>query len=172
MCFAPKIRGNILYLSRSRRSCVEKQSDDKGADSVDSGFRTLLSAIYIALGAAIFFFWVPVLNTLLPFAAAILLTIAQIKRSRVKSTWIASHYSWCMRTFIWYLLWAVVLAAMFLGGVLGMVGSADHLNVDQSMAMMGLGGGILITTATIISIWYAYRVVKGVLRYRIGLAIG
>ena len=152
---------------------VAGQRDSATAGGVvDGDFKKLLSAIYLVLIAAGFLFWVPTLNSLLPLAAVVLLYIAHTKRATVMGTWMESHLSWCMGTFVWSLIWGVILMVVVMGGALGLVGAADHLNADQGMAAAGLGGMLLITAGTVVCFWYIYRVVKGVIRYKKGQPIG
>lgn len=67
------------------------------------------------------------------------LIVAYIKRDDAAGTYLASHYSWLIRTFWWGLLWMVI------GGILTLV---------------LVGFGIL----AVAWIWWVYRIIKGWLR--------
>lgn len=65
--------------------------------------------------------------------------VCYVKRDDAAGTWVASHFTWLIRTFWWSLLWAVI-------GVLLMI--------------VVVGFAILVADA----IWFLYRVIKGWLR--------
>jgi uncharacterized membrane protein len=67
------------------------------------------------------------------------LIVAYIKRDDAVDTYLASHYSWLIRTFWWGLLWMVI------GGILTIV----------------LVGFAILAIAWI---WWVYRIIKGWLR--------
>jgi len=66
--------------------------------------------------------------------------INYVKRDDARDTWLYSHFNWQIRTFWFTLLWLIV------GGLL-----------------INTGLGIFILMA--VSIWLAYRIVKGWLKY-------
>lgn len=66
------------------------------------------------------------------------LIIAYIKKDEAKNTWVASHFRWQIRTFWWYLAWAVL-------GVL----------------TFGLGIGVFIFIMN--GLWFICRIIKGYL---------
>jgi uncharacterized membrane protein len=79
----------------------------------------------------------------LPSLAAVLLNY--LKRSEARSTWVASHYRWQIRTFWFALLWALVgwgLIFTIIGAVVGIP--------------------ILIA----LTLWLLYRIGRGWLRLR------
>lgn len=97
--------------------------------SQEDSNKTLTTVIY-ALHAASFFFGVTAI-------AGVIMNY--VKRSDVAGTWLASHFTWQIRTFWWGLLWSII----------GFVTTPFIV-----------GFPILFATA----IWYAYRVIKGWLR--------
>lgn len=66
------------------------------------------------------------------------LIISYIKRDEAKGTWVSSHFRWQIRTFWYFLLWALI-GAILLYVVIGL--------------------GVLF----IASVWAIYRIVKGAL---------
>lgn len=78
------------------------------------------------------------LSLLLVITFVIGLVIAYIKKDEAKGTWVASHFKWQIRTFWWYLAWAIL-------GVL----------------TVGLGIGVFILIAN--GLWFIYRIIKGYL---------
>lgn len=67
------------------------------------------------------------------------LIVAYIKRDDVAGTYLASHYSWLIRTFWWGLLWLAI-------GVILMI--------------VAVGFVVL----AVVWVWWVYRVIKGWLR--------
>lgn len=78
------------------------------------------------------------LLTILGVAAVI---VCYVKRDDAAGTWVASHFTWLIRTFWWSLLWAVI------GWVLFLV----------------LVGAVIWVAA---AIWVIYRVIKGYMYYK------
>lgn len=91
--------------------------------------KTLTHVIY-ALHALSFFFGI---------TAIVAVVINYVKRSDVRGTWLASHFTWQIRTFWWGVLWAIV----------GTVGT------------FFLVGWLVLGC---LFVWYLYRVIKGWLR--------
>jgi len=71
--------------------------------------------------------------------AVIAIIVNYLKREEVAGNWLASHFTWQIRTFWW------ALAGTVVGGVLMIV---------------GIGALILMA----VGLWYLYRNVKGLLR--------
>jgi uncharacterized membrane protein len=75
--------------------------------------------------------------------------IAYVKRGDAQGTWVASHFTWLIRTFWWSLLWDVI-------GVL--------ILVTLGLILIGIPIAIAIFVAT--SIWGIYRLVRGFLLFK------
>ncbi len=75
--------------------------------------------------------------------------IAYVKRGEAQGTWVASHFTWLIRTFWWSLLWDVI-------GVL--------ILVTLGLILIGIPIAIAIFVAT--SIWGIYRLVRGFLLFK------
>ena len=75
--------------------------------------------------------------------------VCYVKRSEAQGTWVASHFTWLIRTFWWSFLWCVI------GGV---------ILVTLGLILIGIpiAFGIWLVTA----IWVIYRVVRGYLLFK------
>jgi uncharacterized membrane protein len=71
--------------------------------------------------------------------------IAYVKRGEAEGSWVASHFSWLIRTFWWSLLWDVIAVLLF-------------------VTLIGIPFAIAILVAT--SIWGIYRLVRGILLFK------
>ena len=71
--------------------------------------------------------------------------IAYVKRGEAEGTWVASHFTWLLRTFWWSLLWDVIGALLL-------------------VTIIGIPISIAIFVAT--SIWGIYRLVRGFLLFK------
>ena len=71
--------------------------------------------------------------------------IAYVKRGEAQGTWVASHFTWLIRTFWWSLLWDIVAVLLF-------------------VILIGIPLAIAILVAT--SIWGIYRLVRGFLLFK------
>ena len=67
--------------------------------------------------------------------------IGAFTRDSVRGTYVETHYSWLLRTFLWGLLWLVAATIIFFVTVVGIL-------------FVWLPWGIL-------TIWYLYRVIRG-----------
>src|ERR671918_722741 len=94
--------------------------------SDEKSLRTVATVVY-ALQVAGFFTGI---------AWIVAIVIDYVKKDDAKGTWLASHFSWQIRTFWWGLLWGVI------GAVLLLI----------------LVGWLVLAAA---GIWIIYRVVKG-----------
>jgi len=94
-----------------------------------------------------------ILHALAPFTlwtlALVAVIIGAIGRDNVRGTWVETHYSWLARTFVWGIVWVVVLTVVFVVTVIGIF-------------LVWIPWGIL-------TIWYLYRVIRGWLRLNDGL---
>ena len=92
-----------------------------------------------------------VMHAISPFTAWTLSVLAVIigalTRDSVRGTYVESHYSWLLRTFMWTILWFIILVVVtFLLGI----------------TIVGLA--IAWIPWVILAIWYLYRVIRGWLR--------
>jgi uncharacterized membrane protein len=77
------------------------------------------------------------------------LIVAYVKRGDAQGTWVASHFTWLIRTFWYSLLWGVVGAVVLV--VLGII-------------LIGIPIAFLIWAVA--SIWVIYRVIRGYLLFK------
>jgi uncharacterized membrane protein len=77
------------------------------------------------------------------------LIVAYVKRGDAQGTWVASHFTWLIRTFWYSFLWGVVGAVVLL--VLGII-------------LIGIPIALLIWAVA--SIWVIYRVIRGYLVFK------
>ena len=75
--------------------------------------------------------------------------VAYVKRGDAQGTWVASHFTWLIRTFWWSLLWDVI------GGL---------ILVTLGLILIGIPIAIAIFVAT--SIWGIYRLIRGFLLFK------
>jgi len=75
--------------------------------------------------------------------------VCYVKRSDAAGTWVASHFTWLIRTFWWSFLWTVVgwIALVLLGIIL-------------------IGFVIAGAVWLVAGIWVIYRVIKGYLLFK------
>ncbi|MBC8023593.1 MAG: hypothetical protein H7Y14_10765 [Burkholderiales bacterium] len=89
-----------------------------------------------------------VMHAISPFTLWTLSLIAVIMgaftRDSVRGTWVETHYSYLLRTFIWGIFWLVATTIVFTITVIGIF-------------LLWVPWGIL-------TIWYLYRVIRGWLR--------
>jgi uncharacterized membrane protein len=90
----------------------------------------------------------PVAAPLLGLVGIAGLIVAYVKRGDAQGTWVASHFTWLIRTFWYSLLWGVVGGTVLL--VLGII-------------LIGIPIAFLIWAAA--SIWVIYRVIRGYLLF-------
>lgn len=75
--------------------------------------------------------------------------VAYVKRGDAQGTWVASHFTWLIRTFWWSLLWGVIGALIL---------------VTLGLILIGIPIAIAIFVA--VSIWGIYRLVRGFLLFK------
>jgi len=75
--------------------------------------------------------------------------VCYVKRADSAGTWVASHFTWLIRTFWWSLLWAVIGWVVML--TLGLI----LIGIPIAMAIWFVAG-----------LWVIYRVVRGYLLYK------
>jgi uncharacterized membrane protein len=74
--------------------------------------------------------------------------VGAFTRDGVRGTWVETHYAWLLSTFLWGLLWLVLVTVAFFITVVGIF-------------LVWIPWGIL-------TIWYLYRVIRGWLRLNDG----
>jgi len=77
------------------------------------------------------------------------LIVAYVKRDDAQGTWIASHFTWLIRTFWFSFLWGIV------GGI---------VLVTLGLILIGIPIALLIWFVA--SIWVIYRVIRGYLLFK------
>jgi uncharacterized membrane protein len=80
--------------------------------------------------------------------------IAYVKRGDAQGTWVASHFTWLIRTFWWSLLWDII------GGI---------ILFTLGLILIGIPIAIAIFVAT--SIWGIYRLIRGFLYFKDSQAV-
>jgi uncharacterized membrane protein len=75
--------------------------------------------------------------------------ICYVKRDDAAGTWVASHFTWLIRTFWWSFLWAVIATIIIF--TLGLI----LIGIPIAFAIWFFNG-----------IWVVYRVVKGYLMFK------
>ncbi|HUP96697.1 MAG TPA: hypothetical protein VM073_02085 [Usitatibacter sp.] len=70
--------------------------------------------------------------------------IGAFARDAVRGTWVESHYSYLLRTFLWGILWLVITTVVFTITVIGIF--------------------LLFIPWFILTVWYLYRVLRGWMR--------
>ena len=87
---------------------------------------------------------------LLTLIGIVAVIICYVKRGDAAGTWVASHFTWLIRTFWWSLLWAVIGWTAF-------------------VTLIGIP--IAVAIWIICAIWVLYRVVRGYLVFKDSRAI-
>ena len=86
-----------------------------------------------------------ILHAISPFTLWTLSLVAVIigafARDSVRGSYLDTHYSWLLRTFLWGIVWLVVATTVFVITLVGIF--------------------LLFIPWTILTIWYIYRVVRG-----------
>ena len=80
--------------------------------------------------------------------------VCYVKRDDARNTWVASHFTWLIRTFWWSLLWSVL--GWIVLGILGWI----LIGIPIALAIWFIAG-----------IWVIYRVVRGYLLFKDSLPI-
>ena len=82
---------------------------------------------------------------LLDVVAIVGVVIAYVKRDDAQGTWVASHFTWLIRTFWWSLLWLLIGVVLF-------------------VTLLGIPLALALWVGT--SVWVLYRVIKGYLLFK------
>ncbi len=90
----------------------------------------------------------PLFAPLMGVVGIVAIIIAHVKRDEAAGSWLASHFTWQIRTFWWSLLWAMVGALVF---------------VTLGLILIGIPIAFAIWAAD--TIWVIYRVVRGYLLF-------
>lgn len=107
-------------------------------------------ALYgIAAIAALASSGLPLIAPLFGLLGIVGVIVCYVKKDEAAGTWVASHFTWLIRTFWWSLLWAVLgwLVMFTLGLIL--------IGIPIALAIWFVAG-----------IWLIYRVVKGYLIFK------
>ena len=92
------------------------------------------------------------MHALSPFTlwslSLIAVIIGAFTRDTVRGTWVETHYSWLLRTFLWGMVWLAITTIVFVVTVIGIF--------------------LLFIPWTILTVWYLYRVIRGWLRLNDG----
>ena len=104
------------------------------------------TAAVIALVSSGFHFIAPLMG----LVGIIGLIVAYVKRGDAQGTWVASHFTWLIRTFWFSFLWGVV-GVVFAITIIGLV--------------------VAIPVWAVASIWVIYRVIRGYLLFKESKAI-
>lgn len=75
--------------------------------------------------------------------------LSYVRRSEANDTWLASHFTWTIRTFWWALLWSVLVALVSIPLTVIVVGIATW--------MLGL---------FLLGVWAIYRIARGWLQLK------
>ena len=100
---------------------------------------TTLQVLYIMHAVSPFTLW---------SLSLLAVIIGAFVRDSARGTWLDSHYSWLLRTFMWGIFWLVLTTIVFTITVIGLF--------------------LLFIPWGILTIWYLYRVIRGWLRLNDG----
>lgn len=104
-----------------------------------------LHALGLAIGA---FGAASVLGSFLfGWPSIIAVIINYVKRSEVRGTWLASHFTWQIRTFWFALAWAVIVGL-----------------VSLPLTLVLVGFGTWVAGMFVLGVWAIYRIARGWLR--------
>ncbi|MCC6867555.1 MAG: hypothetical protein IT522_01910 [Burkholderiales bacterium] len=110
----------------------------------------LAYALYgIAAIAALASSGLPLVAPLFGILGIVGVIVCYVKRDEAAGTWVASHFTWLIRTFWWSLLWAALgwLVLLVLGIIL-------------------IGIPIAIAIWFVAGIWFLYRIIRGYLLFK------
>jgi uncharacterized membrane protein len=106
--------------------------------------------------------------------ASIGLVVAYVKRSDVAESFLASHYTWLIRTFwgwaVGFLLGLGALLALVVPSAMEMDRMPSTSTVKLPWELLGgaIGGGLVIAA---VWFWVVYRLIRGTLRLADGRAV-
>jgi uncharacterized membrane protein len=126
---------------------------------------TFLGVTYGLFACGLFFVW----------TALIGLVLAYVKRDDVTDSFLASHYSWLIRTFWWWAIWWVAAIAIVIAGVVpyaitiaDAVRTGNYLTIPWAMIGAGLAAVFVFSFAWL---WVVYRLTRGALRLSDGRTV-
>ena len=90
--------------------------------------------------------------------AVVALIINYVKRSDVRGSIFASHFTWQIRTFWWYLAWNIIAFIPFF--FLSFTGE----NADLFAGVALIATTFCILVVTISWIWIVYRAIRGMIK--------
>lgn len=86
-----------------------------------------------------------ILHAISPFTlwtlSLVAVIVGAINRDAVRGTWVETHYSWLLRTFMWGMVWLVIMTVVFVVTIVGIL--------------------LLFIPWTVLTVWYLYRVIRG-----------
>lgn len=91
----------------------------------------------------------PLFAPLLGIVGIVAIIIAYVKRGDAEGTWVASHFTWLIRTYWWSLLWALF------GGL-----------VMITLGLILIGIPIAFAIWAVDTIWVIYRVIRGFMYFQ------
>ncbi|WP_120430794.1 DUF4870 family protein [Acinetobacter baylyi] len=110
--------------------------------------KTLTLVLYILYIAAIFS---------AGLLAIVALIINYVKRNDVQGTWLASHFTWQIRTFWWYLIWNVIAFVPFF--FLFFTGDNDNLFAGIALS----ASTFCVVVIGLAWVWIVYRAIRGLI---------
>jgi uncharacterized membrane protein len=115
------------------------------------GYESLSWALYVGAGVVTASPWLDISGSTLLFGSIVILIIAGLRKSEAASTIFGSHIN---------NVFSVMLASMIIGGLLWL------------FTVLTLGIGIIISwpLSMLLVAWSAYRLIKGALRLKDGVA--
>lgn len=96
----------------------------------------------------------PLIAPLFGIVGIVGVIVCYVKRDEAAGTWVASHFTWLIRTFWWSLLWSVVGWMVML-----------------TLGLILIGIPIALGIWFVAGIWLLYRIVKGYLYFKDSRAI-
>ncbi len=118
------------------------------SDIDQNSLKTLTLVLYILYIIAIFSAGI---------LAVVALIINYVKRRDVQGTIYASHFSWQIRTFWWYLIWNIIAFVPFIF----LFFTGNNENVFAGVAVSGLI--FCLTVMGLSWIWIVYRAIRGII---------
>ena len=119
---------------------------------------TMVGVAYGAFVTGLFLVWPSVIGVV----------IAYVRRGHVAGGILESHYSWLIRTFWWSLVIGVVvitgMVSVIVPNAIALADAArsgDYLTIPWSLIGTAIGGALALS---LVWLWTAYRLVRGLLR--------
>ena len=126
------------------------QQSTPGTSTAPVTAGVLAYALYgIAAVLALLSSGLPLIAPLTGILGIIGIIVCYVKRSEAAGTWVASHFTWLIRTFWWSLLWAVI-----------------GWGVMLTLGLILIGIPIALAIWFVAGLWVIYRVVRGYLLFK------